>query len=133
MEGERGCSSVVPKFTVQCRENSEEGYAHTHATQEVRGLCHECVCVCYYSHTLPHLSLSLYYIPGTRHGLHNASPPLCAAVEQNKGTLPAETQQPRHMRRGQRVFVYEHVSDRKVENREVCASGLFTYKWRERP
>lgn len=38
------------------------------------------VCVCFCSHTLLHLSLALsapLYITGTRHRLHNASPPLC--------------------------------------------------------
>lgn len=60
---------------------------HCRATEEVSRLCHHmCVCVCFCSHTLLHLSVTLsapLYITGIRHRLHNASPPLrCRGAKQ---------------------------------------------------
>lgn len=105
MEGERGCSSsVVPKFTEQCREYSEEegwGGGHERPTEEVSGLCHHmCVCVLLQSHPLLHLSLFRSQAHATDYIMR---PHPCAAVEENKGALPAERQQPRHTRRGHGV------------------------------
>lgn len=85
-----------------------------------------CVCVCYYSHTLLHLSLSLcisLYIPGTRHRLHNASPPLCCRGAKQRHPASRNTATETHEEKG-RVFVYVHVFDRKVD-REKGGMCLF--------
>lgn len=81
--------------------NTRRRGGHEWATEEVSRLCHH-MCVCYYSHTLLPLSLSVFLCISQAHATdYITRPHPCAAVEQNKGTLPAETQQPRLMRRGQ--------------------------------
>lgn len=76
-----------------------------------------CVCVCYCSHTLLHLSLSVpLYIPGTRHKLHNASPPLrCRRAKQRH---PASRNTATEAPEEGRVFVYVFVFDQKVDRQE---------------
>lgn len=118
MEGERGCS-VVPIIIVRCREFRRRG-GHKRAAEEVSRLCHhECVCVLLQSHPSSSLFLSLVLCISQAHTTdYIMRPHPCAAVEQNKGTLPAETQQPRRMRRGQSVCLCACLWQRGRQSRE---------------
>lgn len=90
---------------------------HRRATEEVSRLCHHmCVCVFFCSHTLLHLAVALsapLYITGTRHRLHNASPPLrCRGAKQRH---PASRNTATDADEEGPLFVY----DRQV-HRMVC-------------
>lgn len=62
------------------------------------------ICVCYYSYTLLHVA-HLFCIFQAHAADYIMHPHPCTAVEQNKGTLPAEAQQLRLMRRVERSNV----------------------------
>lgn len=76
---------------------------HKCSTEEVRGLCHRvCVCVCVT--VVTPFSISAFLCISQAHATdYITCPHPCAAVEQNKGVLPAETQQPRLVRRRESV------------------------------
>lgn len=62
-------------------------------------------------------SLSLS-IPGTRHRLHNASPPLCCRGGKQRHPASRNTATEAHQQG--RALVYVVAADRKVEDREAC-------------
>lgn len=105
----------VPRFPKSQRnaKNTWGMGGHEWATEEVSRLCHRvCACVCYCSHTLLHLSLSVpLYSRGTRHKLHNVSPPLrCRRAKQRH---PASRNTATEAHEEGRAFVYVFAFDRK--------------------
>lgn len=114
----------VPFFPKSQRNagNTQRWGGHEWATEEVSRLCHHmCVCVCVTVVTPFSISLSVpLYIPGTRHRLHNASPPLCCRGAKQRHPASRNTATEAHEEG--RVFVYVFVFDRQVdrEQRGVC-------------
>lgn len=104
---------------------------HCRATEEVSRLCHHmCVCVCFCSHTLLHLSVTLsapLYITGIRHRLHNASPPLrCRGAKQRhpasrNTATDADEEGPVFVYDGQvRRMLCDHVNALNNRNKAGC-------------
>lgn len=76
-----------------------------------------CVCVCVTVVTPFSISLSVpLYIPGTRHRLHNASPPLCCRGAKQRH--PASRNTATEAQEEGRVFVYVFVFDRQVDGEQ---------------
>lgn len=100
-EVKEGVVLGFPKALLDAGNTKGGGGAYQQATEEVSGLCHR-VCVCVSSYTLLHLR---FCIPGTRHGLHNASPPL-PALPWSKTKAPCQQKQ---SNRGSHLCVCIHV------------------------
>lgn len=75
------------------------------------------ICVCVTVVTPFSISLSVpLYIPGTRHRLHNASPPLCCRGAKQRHPASRNTATEAHEEG--RVFVYVFVFDRQVDREQ---------------